>query len=64
MKLHQLGRLEVVPSKLNLSVTGDMKCQALFCMYFGALTELYLSGACLSPLLTLPQCPEMFQQLT
>lgn len=53
--LHRLGRLEVVPSKLNFSVTCDVKCQALACMYFGVFTGLYLSGARLSPLLTLPR---------
>lgn len=41
--LHQLGRLEVVPSNLNPSVTVDVKCQALACMYFGAFIELYLT---------------------
>lgn len=36
----------------------------LACMYFDAFTELYLSGAHLSPLLTFPWQPETFQQLT
>lgn len=33
-------------------------------MYFDAFTKLYLSGARLSPLLTFPWQPEMFQQVT
>lgn len=40
--LHQLGRLEVVLSNLNPSVTVNVKCQVLACMYFGAFIELYL----------------------
>lgn len=41
--LCRLGRLEVVPSNLNPSVTVDVKCQALACMYFGVFIELYLT---------------------
>jgi len=40
--LHQLGRLEVVPSNVSPSVTVDVKYQTLTCMYFGACIELYL----------------------